>query len=138
MRTIWLNGIAAERPRLGQDFGSLISTLISTGIQAGASIYTAKQAQEAAKKAKDAAQAQAAAAQASAQAAQQSQAAAQAIQQAAAAPLPGAGTSVQTIVPGIPNTTVYIGAGVLGVGAIIVALIATRKSAPTPPVKGAK
>ena len=129
MRTIWLNGI--HRPQLGQDFTSLISTLISAGIQGGVQWYGAKEASDAAKKTQAAAAAQAQAAQAAAAAAQQKQAAAQAIQQAAAQPVGGpGGVAANQIVPGINNSSLYIGAGIIGVGLLVVAFAATRKSAP--------
>ena len=138
MRTIWLNGL--QRPRLGQDFTSLISTLIAAGVQGGVQWYGAKQAADAAKKAKEAAQAQTQAAQAAAAAAQQKQAAAEAMQQAAAAAPGGGGggTPANQIVPGVSNSALYIGAGIVGVGLLIVAVSAMRKSGAEEPAKNGK
>ncbi len=136
MRTIWLNGL--QRPHLGQDFTSLISTLIAAGIKGGVDWYGAKQASDAAKKTQQAAAAQAQAAQAAAAAAQAKQQAAEAMQQAAATPVGGGGTAANQIVPGVSNSAIYIGAGLLGVGILVVAFAATRRGASEEPAKNGK
>lgn len=132
MRTIFTMGFrpAASfqgpggRQALGQfDWGTLVTSLLTTGAKAGLEYYSAEQQIKEIKKSREQAQAQAAAAQKQAEEAKKQE-------QAALQPPPGAaaarGGAPSATILGIDKTTFYIGAGVLGVGAIVVTLIATR------------
>jgi len=123
LRTIFSTGLGTERPMLGQDWGSIFGTLLTEGTKATLQWYTAKRTADRAKQAAERAeeqlkQSQQAAEQA--QQAQQQQVQQQAIQaqQAAASP--------QNKILGLDPSTFYVGAGLLGVGAIVAAVVASR------------
>jgi hypothetical protein len=125
MKTLFQMGGPLPGYRLGQwdIIGSLLSTAISSGVQ----FEIAREARASAEKARKRAEEQAAQIQASQEAAekkrQEDVLKAQEAQQAAATP--GSPTYTPQIL-GVDSTTFYVGAGILGVGAIIITLLATR------------
>lgn len=125
MRTIWPRGLGStgHATQLGQ-WGELISA----GIQAGVQYEIARENRRQQDKFKRQAEAQAAALKAQQDSAdkKRSEDAQKAIEaQKAGAPVPGAPGATSQIL-GMDSSTFYVGAGVLGIGAIVIALIATR------------
>lgn len=123
MRTIWANGLGGPPPRkqLGQ-----WAEIISAAITAGTQYAIARESREEAEKARKRAEKQAAALQAQREAAEKKATeeaqAAIAAQEAAGVPgAPGSGSQIL----GMDSTTFYVGAGILGVGAIVAAILAT-------------
>lgn len=131
MRTIFTLGfrpaasfMGPGRPvyAMGQfEWGSLITSLITTGAKVGLEYYTAEKQIREAKKVREAAEAQAAAARQAAAVEQKK------TEEILHPPVTAAaGTTAGDTILGIDKTAFYIGAGVLSVGAIVVTLIATR------------
>lgn len=125
MRTFF-NGAGTLRPgaRLGQ--WDIIGPLISTAITSTVQYEIAREARVAAEGARKRAEAQAAAAKAQQEAAdkKRQEDAQKAIEAQKAAAMPGASGASQIL--GMDSTTFYVGAGILGVGAIVATLLATR------------
>lgn len=122
MRTMFVQGFEARRSKfaMGQfDIASLISTIVVTGAKASLEWYTAKRAADQAKKFKEEQEARLKATQAAQEAKEKAQQeVVQAEQQQAAASAAAAGGAEPTIL-GVPQTPFLIGAGVLGLGTII-------------------
>lgn len=115
VRTIFAMGF---RPPMGQfEWGTLISSLITAGAKAGIEYYTSEKQIKEIKKQREFQEAQAAAAQKKAETEKKA---------AEAALNPPPSTAAAGKIIGIDSTTFYVGAGVLGVGALIATIIATR------------
>lgn len=123
MRTIFSTGLGTERPALGQDWGSIFGTLLTEGTKATLQWYTAKRAADRAKQAADRAEEQIKQSQQAAEQAQQQQ---QQMQQQQAVQAQQAAGLPQNKIMGLEPSTFYIGAGLLGIGAIATALLASR------------
>lgn len=125
MKTLFHMGGPLPGSRLGQ--WDIIGSLLSTAITSGVQFEIAREARVAAEKARKRAEEQAAQIQASQEAAekkrQEDVLKAQEAQKEAATP--GSPTYSPQIL-GVDSTTFYVGAGILGVGAIIITLLATR------------
>lgn len=123
MKTIFSTGLGTERPALGQDWGSIFGTLLTTGTKATLDWYTAKRAADRAKQAAERAQEQLKQTEQAVQQAQTAQQQQQQIQQQQAIQQAGL---PQNQIMGLQPSTFYIGAGLLGVGAIVTAILASR------------
>jgi len=123
VRTIFSTGLGTERPMLGQDWGSIFGTLLTEGTKATLQWYTAKRAADRAKQAAERAEEQLKQSQQATEQAQQQQ---QQIQQQQAAQAQQAAALPQNQILGLEPSTFYVGAGLLGVGAIVTAILASR------------